>query len=257
FHLRNDEECADLANLAQVSTHFHTGVHEFMKRKENRPGIKFVQLMKVDDGLFVAIEPYPSNIPFYRLPVIESERFQRFGDYDDPEFFITLNGSEDPIVEQISELLSTNIKLAFVDEHFNFTPDDLSLCASVLRNSSIGQLSMQIKRLDDNAVPSILSLASHTKDFDSIIRTVQLSNPASFITQLSSSVSSSIQTDRSSTATSFLGLPHSFWKKFLNEKLANGSFEFVETGNINEKITKAPFIMPDRNVRWLEWHKKE
>ncbi|GMR31453.1 hypothetical protein PMAYCL1PPCAC_01648, partial [Pristionchus mayeri] len=257
FHLRTDEECADLANLAQVSTHFHTGVHEFMKRRDNQPGIKVVQLMKVEEGLFVVIELYPSNIPFYRLLDIESERFERFGDSSDPQLGVTLNGSEDPMIEQLSDLFSSPIKLSFVDEQANFTPDDLPLCANLLRNSIISHLSLQIERLDDNAVPSILSLASHIKDFDAIFPTVQLSDPSSFITQLASVVSSSILMDRSSTASSFLGLPHSFWKKYLNEKLANDSFEFIETGNIDRKITKAPFNLPDTNIRWLEWHKKK
>ncbi|GMR31389.1 hypothetical protein PMAYCL1PPCAC_01584, partial [Pristionchus mayeri] len=44
FHLRNDEECVDLANLAKVSAHFYTGVHNYMKKAENRPGFAQVTI---------------------------------------------------------------------------------------------------------------------------------------------------------------------------------------------------------------------
>ncbi|GMR57263.1 hypothetical protein PMAYCL1PPCAC_27458, partial [Pristionchus mayeri] len=39
FHLFNEENCEDLSKLAQVSTHYYSGVKQFMKRAENRPAI--------------------------------------------------------------------------------------------------------------------------------------------------------------------------------------------------------------------------
>ncbi|GMR57258.1 hypothetical protein PMAYCL1PPCAC_27453, partial [Pristionchus mayeri] len=44
FHLRTDEDCEDLANLAQVSKHYYFGVNNFMKKEENRPGLRLVNI---------------------------------------------------------------------------------------------------------------------------------------------------------------------------------------------------------------------
>ncbi|GMR31291.1 hypothetical protein PMAYCL1PPCAC_01486, partial [Pristionchus mayeri] len=64
-HLLDEEDCADLANLAKVSTHIHKGVNEFMKK--NRPAIKHILIGKSNVGIFVDIYLLPSNLPFYYL----------------------------------------------------------------------------------------------------------------------------------------------------------------------------------------------
>ncbi|GMR57290.1 hypothetical protein PMAYCL1PPCAC_27485, partial [Pristionchus mayeri] len=81
----------------------------------------------------------------------------------------------------------------------------------------------------------ILSLASRTtKEFSLIFSNVpRLSDPAAFIAQLAALPVTNIYLgDKCSP---FVGLPHSFWTTFLNENLANGSFEWVEARGMNGK----------------------
>ncbi|GMR52211.1 hypothetical protein PMAYCL1PPCAC_22406, partial [Pristionchus mayeri] len=203
---------------------------------------------------------YPSNLPFHALATLDAGRFERLLGRAYPTLRVALNGLEDPIVGQVSDLLSLFIKdpRIYGSNGLNhFTPADYHLCAHVLRNSFLDELILNVKRLDDNTAPSILSLASHAKEIELNYDNTQLSDPAAFITQLASDFSSSFLSDRSISSSSFFGLPNSFWKKYFNEKLADGSFESIETGNIRgKKITTAPFILPDTPIRWLEWIKK-
>ncbi|GMR52210.1 hypothetical protein PMAYCL1PPCAC_22405, partial [Pristionchus mayeri] len=101
FHLRNDEECADLANLAQVSTHFHIGVNKYMKRSDNRPGVKYAHFHKNEDRLILKVLLYPSNLPFYDMNTLNFGRFSRWGNSLEPRMSVNLNGHEDPILKLV------------------------------------------------------------------------------------------------------------------------------------------------------------
>ncbi|GMR31397.1 hypothetical protein PMAYCL1PPCAC_01592, partial [Pristionchus mayeri] len=172
---------------------------------------------------------------------------------------VALNGLEDPIVEQVSDFLSSSISATYIyfsDVTSHSSLPDYQLYTHFLRNSILARLVANVVTLDDNTASSILSVASHTKDIRVNCREARLSDPASFITSISLDVSSSSISDLSSNNSSFFGLPHSFWNTFLNEKLANGSFEYTETRNMEGVIRKAPFILPDTPIRQLEWIKK-
>ncbi|GMR31390.1 hypothetical protein PMAYCL1PPCAC_01585, partial [Pristionchus mayeri] len=172
---------------------------------------------------------------------------------------VSLNGLEDPIVEQLSNLLSSSInftRIYSVAEQYNFTPADYMLCSHLLRNSTMIRLVLNVKILDDITAPSIMSIVSHTKDIRIECDETRLSDPAAFITQLAFDVSNSTLFHSSCSRSSFFGLPHSFWKKFLYEKLSNGSFESIEAGNMSGKITKAPIDLPVTEMMFLKWHKK-
>ncbi|GMR31456.1 hypothetical protein PMAYCL1PPCAC_01651, partial [Pristionchus mayeri] len=256
FHLRTNEECNDLANLSQVSRHFHTEVFEFMKKDENRPGIKNLRLEKTSNEMEMSIGLYPSNIPFYALTTLKSGRFMRLGCSVHPILQLTLSGSTDSILMQVSGLLSSYINLANIwgDE---FTHDEFSLCVDLMHKSTFGRLIVFSETLDDSTAAHILSLTSHVKEifFSSIA--AQLSDPANFVRQLASSVSSSvISLQFPSSSSSFFGLLHSFWNKFLNENLTNGSIECIRARNMEGEITKAPFVLPDTPIGWLHWFKK-
>ncbi|GMR51802.1 hypothetical protein PMAYCL1PPCAC_21997, partial [Pristionchus mayeri] len=256
FHLRNDEECEDLANIAQVSSDFHTGVHNYMKRANNRPGVRWAEIFKNRDGMNVMIQLFPSNLPFHALDTLDLGRFQRFGGPPNPQLYAILNGLEDPIKDQVSGLISSCIKQAKVNAA-NFSPSDFQQCSQMLQNSDIGTLVFQTTRMGDEAASFILSLAARTEELEVHCHGAQLSNPASFITQLAFVASSALLVDFSFTPASFYGLSHSFWKKFLNEKLANGSFKSIKTGNMRRTTMQTTFDLPDTPMRWLEWHKKE
>ncbi|GMR52182.1 hypothetical protein PMAYCL1PPCAC_22377, partial [Pristionchus mayeri] len=250
-HLRTDDDCVDLVNLPEVSTHFRTGVKGFMKRDDNRPGIRTVHLIKSNAGWNIWILLYPSNLPFHALDALDAARFTRSGDSHNHKLEVTLNGPEDSVVEQVFGLLSTHIKEAWIDLR---TSPDFMLCSQLLRKSTFGKLGIIRPILDDTTAPYILSLASLSKEIEFRCKETQLSDPAAFITQLDSTVSSAGLVDSSSL---FFGLPHSFWKKFLNQKLASGTFDSIETGNMNgQKVMKAPFILPDTPLRFTKWYRK-
>ncbi|GMR52960.1 hypothetical protein PMAYCL1PPCAC_23155 [Pristionchus mayeri] len=252
LHLRTDKECADLANLTQVSTHFHSGLKEFMMNPLNRPTIKKLCLQKDYDKLSVDISLYPSNIPLHSLYAGTFKR-KRGSFYS--TLHVKLNGLEDPATEQVSNLLSSFIEKASIDG-FNFTSSDFSFSSHLLRNSTFGDLDISQWALTDSIGSFITSLAVHTKDLRISCDSPRLSNTAAFITQLASTVSSLHLSHYSMPTFSFFGLPRSFWKEFLNEKLANGSFECIYSDNLEEVITKAPFILPDTPMEWLVWEKK-
>ncbi|GMR52695.1 hypothetical protein PMAYCL1PPCAC_22890, partial [Pristionchus mayeri] len=289
-------ECTDLANLAEVSTHFRAGVKEFMRRAENRPGIRNVDLRKNEQGrLNVYMFLYPSNIPFYGLSSLDKGRFRMYSNSLDPRIKVILNGPQDSLVEQVSDMLSSCIKKAYI-HGYRFTPEDLSLCKHLLRDSTIPFLDISTK-LDDTTAPIVLSLASHTEEFMLYYDDQLLSDPANFVNQLASyPISSFLIVDWYTSTSSYFGLQNSFWEKFLNEvrmffiivhrkfcevkrnasiymfpnkvrmfkkpktkkilqKLAKGSFQSVETANIDEKITMAPFVIPDTDMGFIEWNK--
>ncbi|GMR56294.1 hypothetical protein PMAYCL1PPCAC_26489, partial [Pristionchus mayeri] len=95
------EDCSDLANLAQVSTHYFSNVTTFMNRAGNRPGVERVFLTTSENGLDVIyIQLIPANIFFYGLADL-SRRFARRGNAESPLLMVEMNGSEVSIFEQV------------------------------------------------------------------------------------------------------------------------------------------------------------
>ncbi|GMR38144.1 hypothetical protein PMAYCL1PPCAC_08339, partial [Pristionchus mayeri] len=139
FHLRTNEDCSDLTNISIVSTHFRTGVTKFMNRLENRPTIENISILKDDNGLVARVYLFPSNLPFHGLTTLDSRRFHRSGNSDQPRIEVEVNGPEDPILEQVSGILSTSIKKVEITA-WNFSSTDFSLCTQLLHTSKTGLL---------------------------------------------------------------------------------------------------------------------
>ncbi|GMR57235.1 hypothetical protein PMAYCL1PPCAC_27430, partial [Pristionchus mayeri] len=216
FHLLNKEDCTDLAHLAQVSTHFYSGVNDFMKRAENRPAIHNV-LMQESGGTKIRINLIESNLPFHGLANLDWGRFERSYRSNGPALVVTLEGPQVPIWNQATTLLSSSIKNVHIHGDPS-NPTDLSICETLLRYSTIHTLSIMHK-LDDTNTSSIINIASRSTEFIiAFDEDSQLADPASFITRLDSAgsaVFSSIELIDSSS--SFFGLPHSFWENYFNE----------------------------------------
>ncbi|GMR30950.1 hypothetical protein PMAYCL1PPCAC_01145, partial [Pristionchus mayeri] len=255
FHLRTNEECTDLANLSQVSRHYYSEVHQFMHREDNRPGIKYVHLLKTDNEMKMKIGLYPSNRPFYNLSKLKAGRFTRWGGSVDPMLYVTMNGPADPILEQISDLIASYVNVAQIHGD-HFTHDEFSMCFGLMQNSIFGRLVVNIENLDDAIAAHILSLSSHAKEIGVSCVDLQLSDSASFIDQLTPDGCSSFFRHFSSSTSSFFRLPNSFWRKFLNEKLTNGSIGSIKIGNMVGEVTNVPFILPDIPIGWLQCCKK-
>ncbi|GMR56795.1 hypothetical protein PMAYCL1PPCAC_26990, partial [Pristionchus mayeri] len=135
---------------------------------------------------------------------------------------------------------------------------ELSLCANLLHVSAIEHLQLLSVTLNDTTAPLIISIISRATNFLSlhVRRQHQFADPAAFIEKLSSmSIAGVFFSDPSSHANSFFALTHLFWEKFLNDKLSNGSLEWVVTGNTNGKIMKAPLNLPATPIGYLEWQK--
>ncbi|GMR56975.1 hypothetical protein PMAYCL1PPCAC_27170, partial [Pristionchus mayeri] len=85
----------------------------------------------------------------------------------------------------------------------------------------------------------------------------QITDPAAFIKTLCSHHVPNVllrMRDNWLLHDSFFCLPRSFWEKFLNEKLSNKDFEWVEEGHtIGSRITKEPVNLPDSTIDWLHW----
>ncbi|GMR50253.1 hypothetical protein PMAYCL1PPCAC_20448, partial [Pristionchus mayeri] len=245
------------APLTKASTNFHNGVREFMSTADSRPGVNRVDLTKTSDGMWMAIELYPSNPPFYGVNNLDSGRFTRLDYSRYPKIGMTLNDRADPFVKQVSDmLLSSCIKNVRMNA-WNFSSDDFLLCTQLLNNSNIGRLDIH-SCLQDSSISHIHPFVSHTKTRVAVYcHDMDLSDSAAFIEHLASSgFSSAFLLDYKSSASSFFGISHAFWKQFLNEKLANGSFEFVETAKMGGRVTEAPIVLPDSDIGYLEWQRK-
>ncbi|GMR33413.1 hypothetical protein PMAYCL1PPCAC_03608, partial [Pristionchus mayeri] len=253
------KDCSNMANLSQVSTHFYTGVHQFMKIAENRPALSSAHLWRRKGRLAVRVFLYPSNLPFYGLASLNARRFSRYRNHHGPHVEVDLKGPNDRIIEQVVNLLSAPIGEVTIQGHVHgFSAEDLSLCARVLRGSTIGKVEVQRNLLDDVTSPSILEIASSAKVLEVTTQDTDLSDPASFVTQLAS-----MDLTRVSLCDNFfsalLDLPNEFWTTFLNEKLSNGSFEYVEilgVGMERTKFTKSPIDLPDHSFfSYIDWKK--
>ncbi|GMR50690.1 hypothetical protein PMAYCL1PPCAC_20885, partial [Pristionchus mayeri] len=109
YHLFDRYDSSDLADLAHVSTHYLSGVNTFMNRAGNKPGVYRVTLEAAEDGLDVTIHLIPSNLLFHGLADVDSGRLWRYGNSENPILEFILNGTEDPVFEKISGLLSVSI----------------------------------------------------------------------------------------------------------------------------------------------------
>ncbi|GMR57252.1 hypothetical protein PMAYCL1PPCAC_27447, partial [Pristionchus mayeri] len=189
FHLHDNKKCTDLAKLAQVSTHYYSGVNEFMKKPKNRPAFERVDLSKqVGRAPFMGICLYPSNFLFYGLNALDMGRFRRYSFSGKPGLCVEPNGTEDPIIDQVSSLLSGHINCVEISNYEGgLVSADLSLFAQLLRKATIGQFRFHFMEIDDSCIPSIIDIASRAKELDFFkVDEEQLSDKAAFITQLAS-----------------------------------------------------------------------
>ncbi|GMR29857.1 hypothetical protein PMAYCL1PPCAC_00052, partial [Pristionchus mayeri] len=168
-------------------------------------------------------------------------------------------------LSQIAGLLSTSIKHVEVGDFmrfdFRFSLSAISLCAKLLRGSTIDKLVIIDPTLDDITGPLILSIASRGLNHLYIrsseisgLQLTQLSDPAAFIKQLKSLPIIHVAIKNSD---SLLNIHRDFWRQFLNEELSNGSIEWVRIGDSDEKIHDAPVDIPHSPLSWLEWVKSK
>ncbi|GMR32077.1 hypothetical protein PMAYCL1PPCAC_02272 [Pristionchus mayeri] len=103
--------------------------------------------------------------------------------------------------------------------YYGLSPTDFPLCSVLMQRASIGRLEVDSPDINDRNAPSIINLISRSKSLKlDLLGEMQLSDPAAFITQLYSLPVIEVRLTDYSTS-SFFGLPHSFWQRFLNEKL--------------------------------------
>ncbi|GMR57740.1 hypothetical protein PMAYCL1PPCAC_27935, partial [Pristionchus mayeri] len=100
YHLRTNEDCCDLSNFSMVSKPFRNEVMEFMKKKGNQPGLKYVSFDVAEGRLWVSIHLFPPNLPFHDLNSVTFGRFNRSMNGNNPNLKVQLHGSEDQIIEQ-------------------------------------------------------------------------------------------------------------------------------------------------------------
>ncbi|GMR56987.1 hypothetical protein PMAYCL1PPCAC_27182, partial [Pristionchus mayeri] len=260
FHfLLSDEECTDLNNLSKVSTRFYDEVHEFMQN--NGPGLKEVKLNYYDGNILdVEIRLFLSNIPFYDLSNIPLGRFKRTGSNSNPILHVRLNGTKDLVIEQrMAKFLSSPIAHVCIDGLGNRASSlESALCTKLLQLSTIYSLDFSDVILDDITASLIISTISPMTNELKIWVDAQpkLEDPDEFIDKLASmSIAHVCLRSMHLISDSFFGISRFFWELLLNEKLSKGSFEWVKTGNMDEKITKSPLKLPDTPIRSVEWYK--
>ncbi|GMR57707.1 hypothetical protein PMAYCL1PPCAC_27902, partial [Pristionchus mayeri] len=221
----------------QVSKIFYNGVNEFMARKKNRPGLNAVWLIKWMGQLEVYIRLFPSNISYYDLASLDNRRFQRLRFGGGPALRVMLTGPEDPIVDQLSDFLSSSIKSVKIGGYgIDSTLDSshLSLCANLLSASTMDHLKISLLNLDGFSDPFIISIIARVRNHLEIFFFGQPSyiNSVAFITTLFSYSIRHVFLNNPNSILhpdSFIGLPRAFWEQSFNEKLSNGSIEWVET----------------------------
>ncbi|GMR56284.1 hypothetical protein PMAYCL1PPCAC_26479, partial [Pristionchus mayeri] len=158
---------------SQVSTHYLADVTTFMSRDCNKPGIDSVILAKFADRFVVNIFLTPSNLLFYGLADMDSGRFLRSSER--PLLEVTLNGSDDPIFEKLSGLLSTSI------EHVSIHGSDITPeYFSMLRGSMIRHLSIEFCSVNDTIASSVIELASSATEISLGLLNAELSDQGGF-----------------------------------------------------------------------------
>ncbi|GMR40421.1 hypothetical protein PMAYCL1PPCAC_10616, partial [Pristionchus mayeri] len=156
----SDGECTDLVNLSKVSTHFRRCVFEFIKHGRNRPGIKEVELYRTEEGLIVELRLFASNIPFQDLSILKSDRFTRCMVGESPTAQALLKGEDDPILEELIDLLSTLIKSVRVVAFTGPSAPVFAMSARLLQASTIRDLSMNFSVLDNNNACCVITVRS-------------------------------------------------------------------------------------------------
>ncbi|GMR31467.1 hypothetical protein PMAYCL1PPCAC_01662 [Pristionchus mayeri] len=245
-----------------VSARFYSTVNEFMARPVNRPGLKKVILRSDVDALNVFIDLYPNNIPFYNREKWIRGRYKFFPAHS--SLALALSGLNDPMIEQVADLLSTRIQrvlvrgFGYVDRSSNV----MNLYERLLRAATIKQLNFTDTLLDDDTAPHVISIASRANRLNFRLYELLatgLSDTADFINKLCTTTIShaEIHDDMNESSSVFFGLPHSFWNKFLSEKLRNGSFARIEAGRIFDKKRweKAPVTLPNSRIYWIHWER--
>ncbi|GMR45920.1 hypothetical protein PMAYCL1PPCAC_16115, partial [Pristionchus mayeri] len=239
-HLRTDGDCENLANFSVVSRSFRSGVKEFMKRANNRPGLDLVKVARTGAGLEVEIRLYPSNIPFYDLDALDSVRFHREG----TTLRVTLSGPEDPIFEQVVSLLSAPVRRVAFADHFSLSCDDLELSAQLLQSRNIRTVGMFRVLLNDTTAPSIVAILKLATEGITmqVTRSRALADPAAFITQLGTLAASSMNLHDFTVPfldpEAFIGIPYLFWENYFNENLSNGTIDYVCTAVYGARIRR-------------------
>ncbi|GMR57846.1 hypothetical protein PMAYCL1PPCAC_28041, partial [Pristionchus mayeri] len=195
-----------------VSTHFRAEVKNFMGRAINRAGFFGLTLKTTDEGLEIIMWLYPTTVSFHDLSKVEG-RGKRSIIF---RFFIlrvTLKGPEDPAFEQMIFLLSTTFRSARIhgkSPSDSMPSEDLSMCAQLLRSSTIGDLALRSPIIDDISAPSIIAIASRADNLRIYwIQEVKLTDASAFIAQLDSLGASYVRLEDLSSRTSFFGLPSS------------------------------------------------
>ncbi|GMR40799.1 hypothetical protein PMAYCL1PPCAC_10994, partial [Pristionchus mayeri] len=226
-----NEECKDLNSLSSVSTHFYNGVHEFMMKEGNRPGIKSVVFERGMIGLEVDIFLFLNNVAFHGLANLDMSRIKKSA--REPRLRVMLTGAEDPIIEQLAAFLCSSIKNVVIAEFISFfTFSDLTLCVKLLGSSTIRNLRFTFEILDDTKIPFIFSTMPKATECLSIrmFSQLQINDPAAFVRALYTNSITRIRLANHSFLQppfpDFFGLPHTYWELFINEKLSNGSFEW-------------------------------
>ncbi|GMR57739.1 hypothetical protein PMAYCL1PPCAC_27934, partial [Pristionchus mayeri] len=155
-----------------------------------------------------------------------------------PVMRVRISGHEDPIIEQVTNLLSSSIKCVFIGANgIPLSSFDLSLCSQLLGASTIDHLQFDyVEILDDTTIPLIFSIISRATNSLSI--TVRdrrhLIYPAIFIATLYSFPIAQVVVLSARFDSFFFGLPRNFWEEFLNENLSNGEIEWVVTMSMTE-----------------------
>ncbi|GMR30620.1 hypothetical protein PMAYCL1PPCAC_00815, partial [Pristionchus mayeri] len=138
--------------------------------EHNRPGIFQVNLEEKiynrENGMELRVRLSPANTAFYDLSKLGTIRFKRSmkGKHTiEVKLTVTLTGAEDPIIEQVADILSTSIQNVHIGDIGNisvFSSSDLSLCAKLLASSTIRNLHFYLENLNDTITPFIMSILS-------------------------------------------------------------------------------------------------
>ncbi|GMR56979.1 hypothetical protein PMAYCL1PPCAC_27174, partial [Pristionchus mayeri] len=133
-----NEECTGLNNPSKVSE--NDEVKEFTQKENNRPDLYLVTLKKTKDGLKVEIL-FPENRPFPDFSNLDERRYKQSMKCNSPTLEVKLNGPEDPILEQLSVLLTSSIKYVMIGSYgSSISSSNLPLCAKMLNSSIFSQL---------------------------------------------------------------------------------------------------------------------
>ncbi|GMR57724.1 hypothetical protein PMAYCL1PPCAC_27929, partial [Pristionchus mayeri] len=149
----------------------------------------------------------------------------------------------DNSADVLAVFLSSPLKHVIIGVcEYPLSSSDLSVCAQLLRSSTIDSLHFDSTIIDDSTAPFIVSISSQAMNSLEICLTeeAEITDPAAFINTLYSHNIGDAYFSDDLHPELFFGLPRAFWEKFLNEKLSIGSSEWVVTGNKRGgKITKA------------------